>query len=140
MVAPHEVHVEVSDLLFDASAAHTISGAALQVPDQVCISAGYRTVIGNDFSDSAFASIIGAAVMAVLSVPINYFLIYPLYGKFLGFPIPAIVGMYQAILPAADTLIKDLLIFNVPFTLVKGLIDAAVTFLIYKRLSPILKK
>ena len=52
-------NVEVSDLLFDASTAHAISGAALQVPEQVCISAGYRTVIGSDISYSAFAGYSG---------------------------------------------------------------------------------
>ena len=86
------------------------------------------------------ASVVGALVMALVSVLTNYFLIYPLYVKVLGLPYEAIIGMYQLILPSADTLIKDLLIFNVPFTFIKGLIDAAVTFLIYKRLSPVLKK
>ncbi|MBM6900989.1 ECF transporter S component, partial [Gemmiger formicilis] len=31
-----------------------------------------------------------------------------------------------------------LLVFNMPFTLVKGLLNAAICFLIYKPLSPIL--
>ncbi len=86
------------------------------------------------------ASALGALIMGICSIPINYFLIYPLYIKVLGLPYEAIIGMYQVLLPAADNLLKALLIFNLPFTVVKGLIDAAVTFLIYKRLSPILKK
>ena len=55
-------------------------------------------------------------------------------------PMNAIIGMYQAILPASDTLIKSLLIFNLPFTFVKGMIDTAVCFAVYKRISPIIKK
>ena len=85
------------------------------------------------------ASLAGAAAMAVISVPQNYFLIYPLYGKFMGFSTEMIVGMYSDILPAADNLIKALVIFNLPFTLCKGLIDAAVCFLLYKPLSRVLK-
>ena len=50
----------------------------------------------------------------------------------------AILGMYQDILPSADSLIKCLVIFNMPFTLVKGLLDAVLCLLIYKPLSPIL--
>ena len=50
----------------------------------------------------------------------------------------AILGMYQAILPSADSLIKCLVIFNMPFTLVKGLLDAVLCLRIYKPLSPIL--
>ncbi len=36
--------------------------------------------------------------------------------------------------------IKSLLIFNLPFTFVKGMIDTAVCFAVYKRISPIKKK
>ena len=128
------IHMPLSSSAFIGELSNFLLGCCFVVP------AGLIYKKNKSKKTALVASIIGAAVMAVLSVPINYFLIYPLYGKFLGFPIPAIVGMYQAILPSADTLIKDLIIFNVPFTLVKGLIDAAVTFLIYKRLSPILKK
>ena len=46
-----------------------------------------------------------------------------------------IIGMYKTILPASDNLIKSLIIFNLPFTFVKGMIDAAVTMMIYKPLS-----
>lgn len=80
----------------------------------------------------------GAVAMAVLSVPINYFITYPAYVEFYHLPLEAILGMYQAILPAADSLIKCLIIFNMPFTLVKGLLDAAICMVIYKSLSPIL--
>ncbi len=128
------IHMPLSSSAFIGELSNFLLGCCFVVP------AGLIYKKNKSKKTALVASIVGAAVMAICSLPINYFLIYPLYGKFLGFPIPAIVGMYQAILPAADTLIKDLIIFNIPFTLVKGLIDAAVTFLIYKRLSPILKK
>ena len=83
-------------------------------------------------------AIAGAAVMAVFSVPSNYFITYPAYVQFYHMPLEAILGMYQAILPSADSLIKCLVIFNMPFTLVKGLLDAVLCMLIYKPLSPIL--
>ena len=83
-------------------------------------------------------AVAGAVMMAVLSLPINYFISYPAYVKFYGLPLEAIIGMYQAILPSADSLLKCLVIFNMPFTLVKGLIDVALCFMIYKPLSPIL--
>ncbi len=65
-------------------------------------------------------AIAGAAAMAVFSVPSNYFITYPAYVQFYHMPLEAILGMYQAILPSADSLIKCLVIFNMPFTLVKG--------------------
>ena len=82
-------------------------------------------------------SLIGAVVMAVVSVFSNYFIVYPVYTAFM--PMDTIISMYQAILPSADTLLKCLLIFNMPFTFVKGLINVIITFLIYKHISPIIK-
>lgn len=82
-------------------------------------------------------SSVGAVAMAVFSLPLNYFVTYPIYGQFI--PIDTIIGMYQDIFPGVNGLLMCLLIFNVPFTLIKGVIDAAITFLIYKSISPIIK-
>ena len=57
-----------------------------------------------------------------------------------GLPLDAIIGMYQAILPSSDSLIKCLTIFNMPFTFFKGMLDVVLCFLIYKPLSPLLHK
>ncbi len=85
---------------------------------------------------AAVGALVGAACMAVLSVPVNYFITYPVYANFM--PLEAIIGMYQAIFPGVDGLLQCLVVFNLPFTFVKGLIDAALTFAVYKPLSPIL--
>ncbi len=80
----------------------------------------------------------GAFSMAAISVLTNYFFVYPIYAKML-IPMDAIIGMYSDILPSCDTLLESVLIFNFPFNVAKGLIDSAICFLIYKKLSPILK-
>ena len=85
-------------------------------------------------------AVAGAVLMAVLSVPLNFYLVYPAYVVCYGLPLEAIIGMYQAILPSADSLIKCLVIFNLPFTFFKGMLDVALCFLIYKPLSPLLHK
>lgn len=83
-------------------------------------------------------SMAGDLAMAEMSFFINLFLVYPIYVK-LMLPEEAILGMYREILPSVDSLWKAILIFNVPFTFVKGLISVAITFLVYPKLSPILK-
>ncbi|MBQ9647484.1 MAG: ECF transporter S component [Oscillospiraceae bacterium] len=85
-------------------------------------------------------AVAGAALMALVSAPINYFIVYPAYVVVYGMPMEAIIGMYQAINPGADSLLKCLVLFNVPFTFCKGLLDVVLCFLIYKPLSPILHK
>lgn len=103
-----------------------------------CLAAGLIYYKKRSRKGAVIASLVGCAVMALLSLPLNYFLVYPAYVVCYGMPMEAIIGMYQAILPSADSLFKCLLIFNVPFTFCKGLIDAIICFLIYKPLSPIL--
>lgn len=80
----------------------------------------------------------GDFAMAAMSFFINYFFVYPIYIK-LMLPEEQIIGMYSTILPSVDSLWKAILIFNVPFTFVKGLISVAITFAVYPKLSPILK-
>ena len=84
-------------------------------------------------------SLSGAALMAAISVATNYFIVYPAFVVIYGMPMEAIIGMYSALLPAADNLIIALVIFNFPFNLVKGILETAVCFAIYKRISPLLK-
>ena len=93
-------------------------------------------------------ALVGAAIMAVCSVPVNYFISYPVYTVFL--PIDAIISMYQEIVQRfgdffhaswqVNGLLSCLIIFNAPFTLLKGLLDMALCFLVYKPLSPLLHK
>ena len=83
-------------------------------------------------------ALVGAIVMAVASVPINYFIMYPIYTIFM--PMEGIIGAYQLILPFVDNLLQCLMIFNMPFTFVKGMLDVLIAFLIYKPLSPLLHK
>ena len=80
--------------------------------------------------------IIGALCMALISFPSNKFIVYPFYYNFMDKN--AVLGMYQAILPSVRSIDDALLIFNVPFTFVKGLISVGISMLIYKPLSPIL--
>lgn len=82
--------------------------------------------------------LVGAVVMAFLSIPCNYFISYPVYSKFM--PIDAILEMYRAIRPTSGGLLECLVMFNAPFTLLKGLLTSLLCFLIYKPLSPILHK
>ena len=83
-------------------------------------------------------ALLGALVMAVVSVPYNYFIVYPAYVVMYHLPLDAIIGMYQAINPNVNGLLACLLVFNLPFTFVKGALDAVLCFLVYKPLSPIL--
>ena len=83
-------------------------------------------------------SVIGAVIMALVSVPVNYFIVYPVYTAFM--PMETIIAMYQAIRPSIKDgdLLSCLLIFNMPFTFVKEMLSVVICLLIYKPLSPLI--
>lgn len=82
-------------------------------------------------------SVAGAFTMAVFSVFSNYFLVYPIYYNFM--PQDSILAAYQVIFSGVNNILECLIVFNAPFTFIKGIFSVIITFLIYKRLSPILK-
>ena len=85
------------------------------------------------------ASVIGAAVMALVSIPVNYFITYPFYASVFG-GMENIIAAYQAIRPSTTDLMDCLVTFNAPFTFVKGMLDVLVCFLIYKPLSNVIRR
>ncbi len=87
--------------------------------------------------NALLGAVLGAAVMGVFSVASNYYLTYPVYYNFM--PEDMVLSLYQVILPSVENILQCLIIFNMPFTFVKGLLSAGITFAIYKHISPILK-
>lgn len=82
-------------------------------------------------------AVVGAAVMGVVSLFTNYYIVYPIYTNFM--PMEAIIGAYQLIVPSVDDLWDCLIIFNLPFTVFKGLCSLVICMLVYKPLRNILK-
>ena len=107
-------------------------GVAFVVP------AGFIYKFKKNRLGALIGSLTGSVAMAVIGLPLNYFVTYPLYIK-MGFPLDIIIGMYQDILPSVDGLLMCFIVFNLPFTLLRGIIDSALTFLIYKRISQLIK-
>ncbi|MCQ2449801.1 MAG: ECF transporter S component [Clostridia bacterium] len=91
-----------------------------------------------DRKGALLGALAGTVFMAAFSIVSNYYVVYPIYAQFFG-GMNNIIMAYKALLPAADSLLKCLVIFNLPFNIVKGLADTVLCFLIYKKLSPILK-
>lgn len=81
--------------------------------------------------------VIGAALMAVLSVFSNYYVVYPVYTAFM--PMDSIIGMYRAINSNVSDLWDALLWFNMPFTFVKGMLSAVMCFIVYRPIERIIR-
>ena len=90
------------------------------------------------FKGAIISAIVGSVTAGCVSFFSNYFLIYPLF-TLIGWPMSAIIGMYTLIFPKITELWQALLYFNVPFTFIKCMLTSIITFLVYKRISPILR-
>ena len=122
------IHLTVSTTSGVGELANFLLGCAFVLP------AGLIYYYRKNRKMALIGSLMGAFAMAVISLPINYFVTYPFYSHFM--PLEMIIGAYQKIVPGVDGLFWCLLFFNVPFTFLKGVLNAAITFLVYKHISP----
>ena len=84
------------------------------------------------------AMLLGIAAMTVAGVLVNYFILIPAYQTLMNLPLEAIIGMGQAAVPAVDSALKLVLLITAPFNVLKGGVLSALTYLLYKRVSPLL--
>lgn len=81
---------------------------------------------------------VGTLCMIVVSVLVNWKMMIPIYMTAFHMDMEAIIGMARKALPFVDTEWKVLLYVTAPFNLLKGFVLSLLTFVLYKRLSPML--
>lgn len=81
----------------------------------------------------------GTLLMTVAGCFINAYILLPAYGKAFGMPIDALIGMGTAVNPAITGLGTFVVLAVAPFNLIKGAAVSAITLVLYKYVSPILK-
>lgn len=80
----------------------------------------------------------GTLCMTIIGGLLNLFILLPVYTKVM--PLEAIISMANA-LNSSITDLKSLVLFaTTPFNLLKGVLSSVIIILIYKKLSPLLKK
>lgn len=133
------LHLVVSQSMFIGELSNFILGATF------VFTAGLIYNRNKCKKNAIIGGIVGAVVMGLVSVPSNYFVVYPVYVKAYFDGVQQVcIDMYSAIssgllhLSEMKSLLQCLVVFNLPFTVVKGLISVLITMFIYKPLSPIL--
>lgn len=82
------------------------------------------------------ASTIFVSVVAVFT---NLYLIIPFYVKLFGMTMDEIIGMCSAVNPAMKNVMTMALFGILPFNLIKYGVTSIVTFIVYKRLSKLIR-
>ena len=121
-----------SSSMYVGELADFIMGAAIVLPSAI-IYRRNRTRKG-----AMIGMLTGVVVAIVVAVLVNWQIMLPFYSTAFGMPMEAVVGMAQKAVPAVDTAWKLLLYITAPFNLLKGAVLSLLTFLLYKRLAPLL--
>ena len=82
--------------------------------------------------------IAGVIVMIIFGAISNYYLLLPLYSKFM--PMKQIIALCSAVNPNIKGVWTYILYAVVPFNFIKGSIIAVVTLIVYKRLAVVISK
>lgn len=125
------LHLTVSQSMFVGELSNFLLGSAF------VIIAGTVYKFKKTKTGALVGGVSGAIAMGLFSIVSNYFVVYPAYFAFMS--MEDILIEYQKILPSMTSLLQSLVVFNFPFTIVKGLIAVVFCMLVYKPLSPILK-
>lgn len=92
-----------------------------------------------DKKHALIGMIAGTVFMAVVGCFINAGLLLPAYSSGLGIPMETLVGMGTAINPAITNILTFVVLAVAPFNLLKGVTVSILTFLLYKRISGLIK-
>jgi len=82
--------------------------------------------------------LVGTVAMIIVSVLVNWKIMIPFYMNAFGMPMEAVIGMATKVMPFVDTEWELLLFVTAPFNLLKGIVLSLLTYVLYKRLSPLL--
>lgn len=83
--------------------------------------------------------IVGTCVMTIFGTWFNAVYLLPTFSRLFGMPLDAILGMGAAINPAVSNLTTFVILMVAPINIIKGIGISALTMLIYKKISPIIK-
>ena len=117
--------------MFVGEISNFILGCAFVIP------AGLIYKKKSDKKGAVIASVTGTVAMSLLSIVSNYFFVYPIYYNFM--PKDVILKAYQAIFPGVHSILQALVVLNVPFTMLKGLISVVIAWLLYLPLAPMMR-
>ena len=84
--------------------------------------------------------IVGTLCMTVFGSAFNAIYLLPKFAALFGMPMEAIIGMGTKVNARINSVSTLVLFAVVPFNLLKGVIVSGLTFMLYKRISPLLHK
>ena len=105
-----------------------------------CIPAGVIYQKNKSKKGAVVSLLVGTITMTFLGCFINAYVMLPTYSKAFHLPIENLVAMGTAVNGKITNLFTFVMFAVVPFNLLKGILTSIVVLLIYKKISPIIKR
>lgn len=86
------------------------------------------------------ACIAGGASMTVMSIPMNYFVVFPFYSVAYGTAMDSIIMAFKKIYPFINGLLDTVIVIMAPFNMLKAAVNCTIAAIVYKRIIPIFKR
>ncbi len=93
----------------------------------------------SSFKGTIISLCLGVLTLMAVAAFANYYLMIPAYVKIMNFPLDAIIALGTAVNSRVNSLLGLVLLCTVPFNLIKGLIISILTYVLYKRIWPLIK-
>lgn len=105
-----------------------------------CLPAGFIYRQNKTKKGAVISLVIGTFLMTFLGCFINAYVMLPTYAKAFHMPIDALVAMGTEVNGNITNLFTFVMFAVVPFNLLKGFLTSIIVLLIYKKISPIIKR
>ena len=105
-----------------------------------CVPAGMIYQAKKTKKGAMVGLVVGTLIMTFLGCFINAYVMLPTYAKAFQIPIEGLIEMGTKVNAGITDLFTFVMFAVVPFNLLKGILVSIVVLLIYKKISPIIKK
>lgn len=127
------LHISNTQTMGIGELANFLVGVCFTVP------IGYLYKKRPDFSGTVLALLAGTLSMVIAASVLNYVILLPLYQMVLHFPLDKMVALGGAANPYIVDLKTFIVLAIAPFNLIKGMVVAAFTLLIYRKVLPLFR-
>lgn len=133
------INVIVSQSAGIGELANFVISVSLVLPAGVIYKKLSLLSLKKDSKSVVLACIAGGVSMTVMSIPMNYFIVFPFYSVAYGTAMDSIIMAFTRIYPFINGLLDTVIVIMAPFNMFKAAVNCTIAAIVYKRIIPIFK-
>lgn len=133
------INVIVSQSAGIGELANFVISVSLVLPAGVIYKKLSLLSLKKDSKSVVLACIAGGVSMTVMSIPMNYFIVFPFYSVAYCTAMDSIIMAFTRIYPFINGLLDTVIVIMAPFNMFKAAVNCTIAAIVYKRIIPIFK-